>query len=502
MRRLGIQSMAFDGQVLDALLKGPPAVFLFLDPDAGWVERVRQAAPSITLVGRLVGPSQTFPLTPEGGRELARRCIAKMEETGIRWWVGANERSNNAAFNVRRLVDFERAFAETLRQGGGRALIGGFGSGATPIPEDPTGPQAWALLLDALRAADGFHFHEYWHVSEDGIIPNDPYHVRRFEKWYRTVPDWAKEKWFLVSELGIESPKGGWRGAVNPDAYVQALRQYGETLRGYPRFAATVFHAGPSLDPHWMSYDIRGKILEELAHAWSRSAPVHWGEADGMSDEELERLDDMLSDAFGALKVAYENLSARYRDRDDATWFKPQTKEQITHYVLHHTATAPTISTDAIYQSHLQRFGGIGYHFVIYCARADGGLWRKVRLVRTPFRWGAHVKGQNQGKLGIAWVGDYRTLGDSGLLAAFEELFRALIDVLDEWLGHRPEVTAHRLLLPGYTECPGGSWVEPFVDRMNRRGEEETPEEAYRRGFQDGRRSMKADIVSAIEKIR
>ena len=211
----------------------------------------------------------------------------------------------------------------------------------------------------------------------------------------------------------------------------------------------------------------------------------------------------MLATALANLNppVGYEDLSWRYPDRPWASWFKPQVKETIIHYVLHHTATSPLIPTDAIYQAHLKRFGGMGYHFVIYCTMRDESLWRKVRRVRSPLTWGAHVKGLNDGKLGIAWVGDYRSLREARLLMAFEMVFGTLIAVLDEWLGHEPEVTAHRLLLPGYTECPGGSWVEPLVERMNKQGEKmhETPEEAYRRGFANGRAAMKADIISIIE---
>lgn len=218
-----------------------------------------------------------------------------------------------------------------------------------------------------------------------------------------------------------------------------------------------------------------------------------------------KELDRILADRLESMTrpVPYRAIDYRFADRPRSWWFREQSKEEITQCVLHHTATEPTVDPMVIYTDHLQRFGGIGYHFLIYCTRVERGVKREVYRVRSPLTWGAHVKGKNDGRLGIAWVGDYRFLGDSGLLVAFEEVFTVLVRGIKEWVGHDISVTAHRLLLPGYTECPGGEWVETLVERVNRvlRADRDSTWDEYKRGFEDGRKAMWEEIWRTLKSL-
>lgn len=142
--------------------------------------------------------------------------------------------------------------------------------------------------------------------------------------------------------------------------------------------------------------------------------------------------------------------------------YRPKTGRKlgkVTHIVLHYSATYPDkdISAEDLNQMHLARgWACIGYHYVI---TRDGRIWygRDSKFV------GAHVGGQNAGKIGICCVGgiDRATGPDVGVDNRTEAQKYATIRLV-HWLkqehGH-PTVCGHRDLKP--TQCPGfdvGKW--------------------------------------------
>ncbi|HET6441913.1 MAG TPA: N-acetylmuramoyl-L-alanine amidase [Phycisphaerae bacterium] len=120
---------------------------------------------------------------------------------------------------------------------------------------------------------------------------------------------------------------------------------------------------------------------------------------------------------------------------------------------IHHTATPsdrPAERVRAIDADHRSRgWDGIGYHFLV----AEDGT---VFTGRPLDRQGAHVKGENEGNLGIAFIGTYTNrVPPKAALASVRRLLaaRPVESPAATW-GFGPEaVYFHRDLAA--TECPG-----------------------------------------------
>ena len=78
---------------------------------------------------------------------------------------------------------------------------------------------------------------------------------------------------------------------------------------------------------------------------------------------------------------------------------------QPVRIIVHHTVTAEDADPLDINRMHKAKFGGIGYHALVY--RAAGGDW-VVGDGRDDERLGAHTKGLNTGSLGVAIAGNYQ----------------------------------------------------------------------------------------------
>lgn len=107
---------------------------------------------------------------------------------------------------------------------------------------------------------------------------------------------------------------------------------------------------------------------------------------------------------------------------------------EIDKIIIHCTATPEgrNITVKEVRQWHLARgFNDIGYHYVILL---DG----TVQAGRPVSRVGAHVKGQNTGSIGIAYVGgiDRSGAAKDTLNPAQETAMVNLINDLRERFGH------------------------------------------------------------------
>lgn len=107
---------------------------------------------------------------------------------------------------------------------------------------------------------------------------------------------------------------------------------------------------------------------------------------------------------------------------------------EIDKIIIHCTATPEgrNITVKEVRQWHLARgFNDIGYHYVILL---DG----TVQTGRPVSRIGAHVKGQNTGSIGIAYVGgiDRSGAAKDTLNPAQETAMVNLINDLRERFGH------------------------------------------------------------------
>jgi hypothetical protein len=172
----------------------------------------------------------------------------------------------------------------------------------------------------------------------------------------------------------------------------------------------------------------------------------------------------------------FDDVRETLPDQPDTPWFAPTDLDQTTHYAIHHSATDPRTSTEAIYRSHVERFGGYGYHFTLYCyPTGEGQHWQQLRYTRTVGLKGAHVLGKNDlATVGVCWVGNYEADPPAPeTVAVVEDILWRLFTTLDRWLGFKPRVAGHRELLQrGYTACPGGNWAfgpGGVLERLSRR---------------------------------
>lgn len=126
---------------------------------------------------------------------------------------------------------------------------------------------------------------------------------------------------------------------------------------------------------------------------------------------------------------------------------------RITHIVVHYTATYPDQNTTAadVNRMHKARgWKGIGYHWFI---RRNG----LIEPGRPESQVGAHVGGQNTGKIGIAWAGgiDRSTGSNVGVDNMTPEQNESLIWLIRDLLARYPgaKVVGHKDLAA--TQCPG-----------------------------------------------
>jgi len=524
MKNIGVQSLLFDERVLTALQRGQPAVFKLIDPDAGWVNRVQEAVTDATLVGRLHDLSHPAKLDAENGIRLAKACAAKAQETYIEIWEGSNEVVPASLDEFKRYVEFEHAFALELARQGLKPLIGGFATGTTPVDGDPDCQTKWRIFCDALADAWGMHWHEYWYAPQNGII-DDRWNAYRYEKWWHFLPEkLRREKWFLVSELGVEGhdpavgARAGWVGKATVNDYWSHLQRYADALTNFsPRLAATLFYAGDIVDKSWQSYDVM-PLIGNLEQAWKGDKKRVWGVGEAKFDEEpntnmdVDKLNKTLSVRLGEAGIEYDNLIGHFHDKPGSTWLTKKRDMADLHGVaLHHSVGPHNGSTKSIYDANVSRdLGGFAYHFVGYCYRKrDGSVWRKVRLMRNPRDYGAHVKGKNHEWLGFVWPGAYHEdAPDSGVLTAQAEALAIVVKVLREWTGNQDLVLdAHGQILPGYTACPdGGKWFSdkllPAFDRAMA-GTTKPPEaDDYARGWNDALQTANQAFSQVVDDLR
>ncbi len=499
-----LQGLGPSDVVLDVVRQYKPAIFKMVDPDVGWVRALIEASPETVLIGRLVEDHQGR-LTAREGRAFADRILRKSAELGghIQWWEGSNEAISGGIDDMLRLCEFEQAFAERIQREGLHALVGGFSTGTPQIVQngsDEVWMGEWSTFYPALQEAHGAHFHEYWHPQQ----LNDRWNAFRYQMWYPRLPRWARDKWWLVSELGIDgglagAGRKGWRDYVDEDQYLALLRGYGADLARFPRIAATVFCAGLGPDRSWQSFDLTENLLHELGRMWRPDE--RWGD---MVKHDISVLDRELKQALNAAGIEYDNIISVFPDLAPQN-FRARTPSQIEGWAFHHSAGPERSSSRAIYQANINRgLGGMAYHFLAYCYRSGDRIYRKLRLARNPLQWGAHVKDQNEKWIGYCWVGTYHDhVPDRKLLEAQAEMLRIVRQVTHKWLGTDEQpVKAHNEIMGlNYTQCPdGGRWFrDKFIPLL---GGESPESDDYTRGWNDALAQAIAALSQELERLR
>ena len=130
----------------------------------------------------------------------------------------------------------------------------------------------------------------------------------------------------------------------------------------------------------------------------------------------------------------------------DYAWAGELTERSRTDLiVVHHTASAPSITVEGIHAMHLSNgWAGIGYHFVVY---PDGSVHqgRPVEML------GAHCQGFNNRSIGVNLTGNFEI--DHPTEQQVEALTVLLSDLMHDYSVPPEQVTGHNAW--NATACPG-----------------------------------------------
>ncbi|MBS1251039.1 MAG: hypothetical protein MAG451_00068 [Anaerolineales bacterium] len=490
VKRLSAQSLGADDRVAEAVRHGRPAVFKVVNPDIGWVQKLHDASPDTVLIGRIVDDTLADKLSVAEGRAFAERILQKAGELGgiIRWWEGSNEAAKGPVA-IRRLCEFERAFAERVQAEGYHALVGGFSTGVPQIVgRDSEVPWMgeWELFYPAMKVAHGVHFREYWHPHQ----LDDTWNAYRFEKWWPALPAWARAKWWLVGELGVDGGLAGekhcgWMHYGMPaDRYLDLLTGYARTMVQYPRLAAAIYVAGSGGFDEWRTFDIAGDVLDRISAEWATASAEPWGtpvEAEVVEDEVTEEEVTVTPQPLVAPQA--NNLIDKLAAREGTEGYTGRRSlDDVDIFVVHWLgAKGRNLQPDTVWREQTThedpdrpKFPGGAYHFQI---TQDGELTQLHPLTTVTWQSAGtdEVTGKHLNVVSIAVVIEPEREGDLPAATAPQageyrytegqiSSCLGLYDWLSRRLGRALRVAGHyevRPLTPeGFpsTDCPGPAW--------------------------------------------
>lgn len=124
--------------------------------------------------------------------------------------------------------------------------------------------------------------------------------------------------------------------------------------------------------------------------------------------------------------------------------------EDITHVVVHHSATRPGVTAEQMARYHVDAHGwpGIGYHFVV---TEEGILQQTNELASISY----HAAAANASSIGICFTGDFTSaVPPESQLESGAHLIAWLLQELDIPVDR---VQGHKVFVSG-TTCPGEQW--------------------------------------------
>ncbi len=275
---------------------------------------------------------------------------------------------------------------------------------------------------------DAIAIHEYW--GEQG-----------FSTWnalrYKRAHDWLGEGHpsFIVTECGRDAVEGGegkpgWKAqGISAERYLAELLAYDAELQKDDYIlGATVYATGTYDDFKDFSVD---ELVDRLPAA---SGPVIQPPQGGNMFYRLGTID--IEDLRGSLP---RHATLKYERRNLGT---------IKRIVIHHSASAPTTTAEAMARYHVDTnsWPGIGYHFVV---TADG----RIQYVNDHTLITYGVAGQNADTVHICLPGDFTSAPPP---AAQLAATKSLIDNYRLAMGQSYPIVGHRDIAD--SSCPGDTW--------------------------------------------
>lgn len=200
------------------------------------------------------------------------------------------------------------------------------------------------------------------------------------------------------------------------------------------------------------------EFLEEIKKQPAEQPPIPQPEMQSRSD-------------WGAREPSFDRNEGRYDSEKNPSGYadykdlKPgqPLPEILDTVVIHHEGNSQTHDPRRVQDKHMDGNGwaDIGYHYII---GADGTIYQGRDInVR-----GSHVDGQNTGKIGILFLGDFENNwwdNDDDPTQAQIESSKNLIRWLDSEYGIET-VLGHKDVEGQDTECPGDN-LEPIIPELD-----------------------------------
>jgi hypothetical protein len=466
------------GNLLGGIEEWNPFGVLTVDPGRGTGAALKgRMAQGGTLVGRVFKPDGEIDARIRADyKEAAQWAFDLISHFAqgnaeVDYWQFTNEILNTTPEDVRLLGKFSVELAQKMDRVRLRLGAAGFSTGTPRMPHE--GPE-WAIWCEywehLLEMGALLVLHEYGEPQQEGgsIFDDAPWHLGRYAEKVQPALDsmFQEAPWFL-GETGCDMRRNrkGWRTGYNGDVarYIRDLVKWDRQLSGYRACKGgvifTVTHAGG-----WDDFEMEAHIHQLAAQVWYLPAvatptpaptPVP---APTPTEDITARFVRLARREFGEL---FEDLRGKLPVHRTLRFSRIDSR-RMPHHCFHHSATPKTTTWKRIADDHItaspprkpDEFAEIGYHGGIRMGKV--GLFGSLDTQR------AHVKGKNHLALGWCVMGNYDT---TALPPETLDLMRRLVKVLDETYGHEKSITAHGLMLPNYTACPGSA-VQAALPRL------------------------------------
>jgi hypothetical protein len=277
MNKLGMHVNRVSDEVYNAIMKIRPPVIKTLEHDVGFWRRVKEALPSVFLVGRFHVDAPSYMPDPEAKGTAFGERLASLEISRLKLidaWETYNEclapGGDAALYDA--LDRFQAAFAGPIRAAGLEPVAMNFGTGQY-LGED------WVQQFPrTLQTYKYLGLHEYdwpdmWRLHREGEAAGNGgcWLALRYRRIMNVVRQtYAGKHVVIMTECGLTQavypgrPDIGWRSELTEDRYWESLRWYNEELlKDDYVLGAAVFLFGAVSPFH--SFESLGGIVDRIA---------------------------------------------------------------------------------------------------------------------------------------------------------------------------------------------------------------------------------------------
>ena len=467
MSKLGfhINDIRDEGELLEAIRRGNPAVVKVLPDSPEFVRKVLEGTSDTVVILRQYVGSQPLDDPLQNAQEMFHRLMQRsdVQEFGRHERVrveGYNEVSGDWPTLIR-YVDFDVALAGMLHEKGIQFVSGSWSRGYPDLGFWKLG-DAVERLRKLQESGAWLGLHEYSSHDAAHLDEKDwGWLMLRYRRIRQILAERGITMPFVITEAGIDNGHGqGWKTITDAHGYLTLLQKYDEELRKDGYVLGAAIYCFQVTDPHWYSFDIsRSPLLPGLL-------------------DYMRRTDRGATARAGVCRATYVADSLPTGPGQ----YETRSLDEIDEVVIHHSATKPDVSLRAIARWHTghHKWPGIGYHFVVY---PDGRTFQTNDLATVSYHAGPH----NRRSVGICLTGNFmeQEPPDAQIEAA-----RRLIECLNGQVTVKKAI-GHREAMPGHTDCPGDTWPE-WKERVG-------PQESGGEGMETAREAIGRVIEKAAK---